>query len=304
MQTFFFPIQWWIPEFDADVCGDAIRVHKRKWDVSIFDLYSLIAQNHPTRLPAELLHIFLQNVNLEIEIPASSVEQAIDKMDCYRAMLYLRGTSPTVAPFGCNMSLNAYAGINDRSSDRQAVMHEGLREGITHKTARVEIWPHQLSFACIQGAPGEFVRKVGSGVVTGATEDLERWLEYERKTPVLRAARRALVQAPLMPDLSSSILHCWQGIESLFPSISTEITFRTSLLLAELLEPLRPRQETYDTSKKSYGDRSKIAHGSQHQFGIEKWSRAWVLLRDAIQAILINRGLPSEEELTRNLLER
>jgi hypothetical protein len=219
-------------------------------------------------------------------------------------MLYLRGMSPTVAPFGCNMSLNAYAGINDRSSDRQAVMHEGLREGITHKTARVEIWPHQLSFACIQGAPSEFVRKLGSGVVTGATEDLELWLEYEMKTPVLRAARRALIQAPIMPDLSSSILHCWQGIESLFPSISTEITFRTSLLLAELLEPLRPRQETYETSKKSYGDRSKIAHGSQHQFGIEKWSRAWVLLRDSIQAILINRGLPSEEVLTRNLLER
>jgi len=303
MANFFFPITWLLPTFEGDVCGnDLVRIHRRKWEVPVFDLYSLLAERHPIRVPPELMQVFLQSVNLEFETAAADFPEAADRIDAYRAMLYLRGTCPTVAPFGCNTSLNAYAGINARSSGHQATMHEGIREGITHATARVETWSHELSFACIVGAPGQFVRDVGEGVANGAERDLTKWLNLEKEAPVLRAARRALVKAPLMPDLGSSILHIWQGIESLFPSISTEITFRTSLLLAELLVPLHPRSVTYETARKSYGDRSKISHGSQKPVSMEHWARSWLLLRDALQAILLHGNMPSEEDLTRSLL--
>lgn len=260
MPNFFFPVTWLLPAFEGDLCGnEQVRVHRRKWEVPIYDLYSLLAERHPIRVPPELMQVYLQSVSLEFETAARDFAEAADRIDAYRAMLYLRGTCPTVAPFVCNTSVNTYAGINARSSGHQATMHEGMRKGITHATARIETWAHELTFACIVGAPGQFARDVGTGVADGAGRDLEKWLDLEKRTPILRAARRALVKGPLMPELESSILHIWQGIESLFPSISTEITYRTSLLLAELLAPLRPRSETYETAKKSYGDRSKIS---------------------------------------------
>ncbi|MER8966572.1 hypothetical protein NKI25_12710 [Mesorhizobium sp. M0808] len=178
-----------------------------------------------------------------------------------------------------------------------------MREGITHATARVETWSHELSFVCIVGEPGQFTRNVSEGVADGVAQDMTKWLAFEKETPVLRAARRALVKAPLIPDLGSSILHIWQGIEGLFPSISTEITFRTSLLLAELLAPLNSRSVTYEAAKKSYGDRSRISHGSQKPVSMENWARAWLLLRDALQAILLHGSMPNEEDLTRSLLK-
>jgi hypothetical protein len=303
METFFFPLLWLIPDFEAEACGDSpFRVVKRKWDVSIFDIYSLVAEKHPLQLPAELMHLFLQQVNLEVEVTATDFMSAADRLDCFRAMLYLRGTSPIVAPLACNMSINAYAGINDRSSGRTHVMHDGLREGITHQTARIHTWANELSFSCIGVHEKNFTLNIGAGMVAGVISDSEKWLALENEHGTLRAARRALIKAPLMPDLGSSILQIWQGIEGLFPSINTEVTFRTSLLLAELLSPLNSRRATYDTSKKSYGDRSRIAHGSQKAVSLEQWLRAWLLLRDAIQSVILRRSLPDEDELTGELL--
>lgn len=303
MASFFFPLLWLTPEFPGDVCGsDTIRVHKRKWDVAIFDLYSLQAENHPLRLPPELMHIFLQSVYIEVEVIADDFQAAKDQLDCFRAMLYLRGTVPTVAPFASNMSLNSYAGINARSSGRQATLHEGLREGITHATGRVETWANEVVFVCLQGPQGARVRKVSEGVILGVTVDVTLWQAIEQAQPDIRAARRALVNAPLMPDYGTSVLHIWQGIESLFPSISMEISFRASLLLAELLSSLRSRTETYEAAKKSYGDRSRIAHGSQKPVSDAQWARAWGLLQDSLQSILLERGLADEETLIGRVL--
>ncbi|WP_331375397.1 hypothetical protein [Sinorhizobium chiapasense] len=105
-----------------------------------------------------------------------------------------------------------------------------------------------------------------------------------------------------MPDLPSSILHTRQGIESLFPSTGTEITCRTFLLLAELIAPAHPRSVTYETAKKSHGDRSKISHAFRKPSITAQWLRAWLLLRDALQAVLQRGRMPSEEDLTRTTL--
>jgi hypothetical protein len=58
-----------------------MRVHRRKWDVSIFDLYSLVAMSHPTSLPAELLQLFLGKVNLEVEVLGEDFSDAADRVD-------------------------------------------------------------------------------------------------------------------------------------------------------------------------------------------------------------------------------
>lgn len=305
MNSFFFPCLWLVPKFRADVCdASPIILHKRKWDVSIFDLYSLVAKRHPVRVPVEIMHVFLQSVNLEIETKASDFGEASDTIDCFRAMLHLRGTRPTVAPFATNISLNQYAGINQRSSGNRDQMHPGLRQGITHDDCRIHSWANELAFSCFAPPAEKGSWELYKKTVVTAASDLSEWQTLERHWKHLRPARRALVKAPLMPDIESSILQIWQGIESLFPTVSSEVTFRTSLLLAELISPLGGRRETYDMAKKSYSDRSRIVHGSQKSLSMVDWYRAWSLLRDALSGVLARKSLPKEDELTMELLRR
>jgi hypothetical protein len=91
MPSFFFPLLWLVPNFEQDICGEgSVRVHRRLWDVAIFDLYSLVAERHRLRLPAELMHVFLQLVNLEVEVVAETFGDAGDRLDQFRAMLCCR----------------------------------------------------------------------------------------------------------------------------------------------------------------------------------------------------------------------
>lgn len=306
---FHFPVLWLIPAFESDARGHEISVLRRKWDVSIFDLYSLVADKHPLNLPAELMHIFLQRVNSEIVVEAPDFLTAKEKADCFRAMLYFHGVSPTILPFATNYSLNSYAGINDRSAQEQYPstarrIHPGLREGITHKTARIEAWASELSLSCIGVGTSDLKVKMTESMIDEASLDATKWIDLERVNPLARALRAAMTTAPLMPTLGSSILHIWQGLEALFPSINLEVSFRISLALAELSSPITPRADTYERAKLSYSDRSKIAHGSRKAVSFEQWLHAWLLICDAGRAILERNALPTEEALTKEMLFR
>lgn len=305
MASYFFPLLWLSSEPDRDQIGNGrIMLHRRRWDVSIFDLYSLVAQKHPIGMPAEILSIFLNHVNLEIEIIADNIEVAKEVLNILRSMMSINGVAPTIAPFASSVSINKYAGINDRSSGNQSRMHEGLREGITHDDTRIEMWIGEMHFSRIIGDPKTMTQLIENKVFEKSVSDTEVWIAIESKNGLARAARESFVKAPLLPDNGSSLLHLWQGIESLFPGIHAEVTFRTSLLLAELTSPVLNRIETYDNARKSYGDRSKIAHGSRSLVTTEKWTMAWVLLRNALNAVLERGELPKEEQLTKDLLER
>ncbi|MCV9944920.1 HEPN domain-containing protein [Rhizobium sp. BT-175] len=300
-RSFYFPMMGLVPAFKNDVfVGKGFVVHARKWDVSIFDLYSLVAKKHTLRLPAELMQVFLGQVNLEIETCAVDFPEAAEILERIRLLLYMNGIMPTLAPFASNYSINAYAGINDRSGQFREKLHQDLREGITHETARVETWPHELTFSCILGS--ETSADVTDKALQATSDSLAMWTELERRQPVLRAARKAFVKAPLMPDVSSSILHTWQGIESLFPTVNAEVTFRTSILLAMLLARFEDKVDTFNKSKKSYGVRSKISHGSQAESSMEQWMEAWSLLRDALKSVMLWNRLPSEQDLTMHLV--
>jgi len=256
------------------------------------------------RMPVELMQVFLPQVNLEIAVEAPDHPTACRMLDTLRAILYSQGLAPTLAPFATSHSLNAYAGINARSSDlTRDNLHEGLREGITAKNTKIEGWPTELSLMCLRGDPKILTNTLNSSDFTIAAEAAILWQEIENKYPPARTLRTALAKAPLMPDLSSSILHIWQALENLF-GIDREITYRTSLLLAEMCAPIEPRVSTYAAAKKSYGDRSKIAHGSSSPVDTIQWMRAWHLLRSAARAVLHRGSIPSVNGLTDELLTR
>lgn len=269
--------------------------------MSIFDLYSLEVGGH-MRVPAGLMDLFLKHVNLEISIEAADPREAYDLLDILRAALYAAGMSPTIVPLATSHSLNAYAGINARSSPiRHSSLPDDLSEGITIHESKVKSWSKELTFSCLRGDSNETRNCLTSVVFSKAVEDAAVWRRIEEKHAPARIVRGAMNKAPLMPDISSSILHIWQALESLF-RVQSEITHRISLLLAQLLSSTESRATTYSVARKSYRDRSRIAHGSESKLEPENWTRAWLLLCNAHKSILSRGGLPSEDDLIRELL--
>ncbi|PIL21464.1 hypothetical protein P775_04275 [Puniceibacterium antarcticum] len=279
-------------------------MHPRRWNVSIFDLYSLAAENHPTRMTAELMQIFLPNVNLEISVDAADHAEAKRLLDILKVMIYLNGVQPTITPFATSHSLNDYAGINSRSSSQLCEkLPEGMRSGITAKDSRVEGWPNELVFSVLRGNSELYSNEIDADAFTQATEAVTVWRKIETQYGKASILRAALAKAPLMPDRSSSILHIWQALETVFGK-GPELSFRMSITLAELCGPVASRAETYAKAKKSYHDRSRITHGKVDFADDEQWVRAWDLLVEAIRAILHREAIPSEDDLFSDLLSR
>ncbi|RAZ85280.1 hypothetical protein DDV93_09840 [Cereibacter johrii] len=256
------------------------------------------------RIPAELMHVFLPNVNLEISVDATDHEKAVTLLDTLRVMLYLDGLMPTIAPFATSHSLNEYAGINFRSSSQLAEkLPDGLRQGISAKGSRVEGWPGELNFSVICGDSDNFSRMLSATAFIRAEKNVLKWQEIEAQDVNAVTLRGALAKAALMPDRASSILHIWQSLEAVFGK-GPELTFRMSLSLAELCGPIALRTETYSEAKKSYKVRSGITHGKGGIVNDESWLLAWRLLVKTIQSILHRNAIPSEDEIFLALLSR
>lgn len=64
-----------MPSTSDDVSRAHFKLTGRKWDVSIFDLYSLAAEGHQMRMPVELMQVFLPRVNLEIAVEAGALRR-------------------------------------------------------------------------------------------------------------------------------------------------------------------------------------------------------------------------------------
>ncbi len=108
----------------------------------------------------------------------------------------------------------------------------------------------------------------------------------------------------MIPDAGSSILHMWQALESLFPNVNAELSFRLSLLISQLCAGLDPPSGMYKQAKAAYNVRSKIAHGaySKNTTGSDV-SNAWWILRRCLEAIIQREELPTEEKLFEELLD-
>jgi len=304
MTRFYFPQLFWAPSSQEEVQTMTFGLHPRRWDVTIFDLYSLVAENHPIRMTAELMQIFLPNVNLEVSVNAVDHAEAKRLLDILKVMIYLNGVQPTITPFATSHSLNDYAGINSRSSSLlSGKLPEGMRSGITAKDSRVEGWPTELAFSVLRGENGNYSNKIDADAFTQATEAVTVWRKVESQHGKASILRAALAKAPLMPDRSSSILHIWQALESVFGK-GPELSFRMSVSLAELCGPVASRAETYAKAKKSYQDRSRITHGKVDFADDEQWMRAWDLLVGTIRAVLHREAIPSEDDLFSELLSR
>lgn len=302
MPSFFFPCLGLVPgDLPPVVATGQAVLRRREWQTSTFD-FATLGASHKLRFSWHLLDVLLNACHLEIEIrDACDFAAAQERARVLQAMLYLQGVSPFIMPIGMTHTLRDYSGINYRdSSAMRDKLPAELQRGFVSAEGTIEGWLHEPTFQAITAGQD---RIVSAYKFTDAAEAAGRWAALEDQHHPLRAGRLALQTAPAIPDLSSSLLHVWQGIEALFPSVSSEVSFRLGLSISQLCAPVRSdRLTTYEEAKRGYGRRSRAAHGSGDKLDHRDWAGAWDLLILCLSACLARGGLPTEEMLTRELL--
>ncbi|MFF3352994.1 hypothetical protein ACFYWN_10150 [Streptomyces sp. NPDC002917] len=304
MNTYYAPLAGLLPQDFADpIQGGEYGLVPRKWDVSFFD-WAELGSKHKLHIPFATGDMRLKGCNLELAIDAESSEDAQNKILPFHVMMYARGVHPFSVQFISSHSVNDYAGINSRNSSYGLdLLPEGLRTGITSATACVEIWgaPYTSGSAIHRDS---LTRSLTPSLFAQAVDDVERWRDLRDKYPVCLFLERVLTSSPVVSDTGQSLLHVWTGLESIFPKVQSEVSFRLALYLAQLQSPLGDRQEFFQRAKRSYGDRSKVAHGGviKARGGVDPWMEAWSILTHTVCAILERRSVPTEEELIQELL--
>lgn len=299
--AFFFPVLFWLPGSEhTEATTDKFSIAARRWQTTTFDLATL-ATKHNLHLPYQLMDVFLSQCNLEVRVEADDLESAVDRMEIFLLGTSLEGISPTITPFATSHSINDYSGINSRDSSvlREKLSSE-LQFGMTSEDITVEAWPILLSLHCklISDA-----REISNDCFRRSAEKARHWIDLERRHPLLKVVRDAARVAPLLPSNDQSLLHIWCALESLFPTVTTEVNFRVGLYLAQLIAPKGDRQNILNRVRKGYNVRSKVAHGAQRGIGDQDWRDAWELLMASCNAIVARDCLPSENALLSELLE-
>ena len=299
--AFFFPCLLLIPKFEgASLTSGNMVIRKRLWDTTTFDLATL-ATKHILHLPYQLIDIFLRSCNLEIEVNGHLHHaDAFDEMQMLRTLLYLRGVSAFMIPFVTTHSINDYSGINSRDSDLLAKkLPEALKHGLTSAEGKLEAWYCDRTWTLIHHVSS---LEIGEDCFTAVISQLDTWKAIEKEYPIVNIVRRLFNFAPMIPDDEASILQMWQGIESLFPSIQSEVTFRLALLISQLCCSVQARRTTYKEAKVLYKTRSQISHGAGSKVDAGDWTAAWALMRLCLRAVLVRGKLPTEEELMSELM--
>lgn len=298
MTTFYLPLTVLHPTFDGEsVIAPPYTIAKRKWEVGTLDLMTL-SLHHSLHMPYEAMAVMLADVHSEVAVKGNiSHLEAVDMARSFRAALYGLRVSPSVVPYVASHSINEYAGINARDAPTPpASLHEGLRDGITSKTATVEAWPMELYMAAWRlydrvDIDEERVRVAASRAVA--------WREMAARQKPLGALERGLVASPLVAPVEQSILHLWSAVEALFPKVSTEVVFRLGLYVAQLVEGPRhgDRRAYARRVRKAYDLRSRIAHGSVTDVEPDVWIDSWDIACDVYNAVHERGRLPTEDEL-------
>lgn len=301
MPKFYFPCSYIVPEFDQDEIGiSEYTILKRKVNTTIFDLMVILTK-HKTALSYQLIDIMLSQCNLEIVIEANDIDSAKSKFNIIKVMLYLEHLSPFINAFVSNYSVNEYSGINEREDNHlRTKLQESELQKICSRKGTVQIWANELCLLSI-GHPEK--RKINFEVWNTAVKNAKKWEKLIKDCPSLIIGQGALIAAPQISSIDSAFLHIWLGIESLFPTIDKELSFRIGLFISQLVPIKDDRMGFYKVIKSSYNKRSKVAHGEIGSVKEKDWMEGWTILIMALRAVIWRGSLPNEEELFQELLK-
>jgi len=299
--SFFYPVLFLVPAFeDAAIDYVPFRIAKRKWGTSTFDLATL-ATKHKLHLPYQAMDMFLSRCKMELCVTGKrSLEEANQSFQSLRISLYSTGVSPFICPFVTTYSVNDYSGINSRDSDTlRATLHPGMEVGLTSDAGMLEAWPLELSFQCSIIPDG---LQVSEANFVAAARIANLWEPLRLRFPQLQAVINAATTAPTIGTLSQSLLHIWTGMEALFPSVSTELSFKLALYIAQLTDTGTDRLACFKSVRSAYNTRSRIAHGNENTVTAQDWNQTWAILMKCLNALYRREHLPTEDDLLREML--
>lgn len=221
-----------LPEFESDeISYGNFSVAKRRWGTSTFD-FATLATKHKLNLPYQLMDVLIGKCNSEVAVGGnSSFESAAEAFQSFRLGLYLQGVSPFLVPYVTTASINDYSGINQRDSAIERGDPPETESQFSSHSNQMEAWPLELTMQCmaIHGAFG-----INETQIQNAAKFADRWMEIARGNALLKLVARTSDSSAILATYEQSILHIWTAIEALFKSVSSEVSFRLSLYLAQL----------------------------------------------------------------------
>jgi len=302
-QALYFPLMHLLPDFEENSINyKSYSLSKRLYEVSPFDIATL-ATKHKLHLPYQLMEVSLQHCNVELAIhEIKSLTSAKSQFSSLKLFLYVNKLTPFQSPVITTYSINDYAGINSRDSEAliqklPVERRDGLKSDADQK---LEAWLFEME---LQNIVLQGYMKINEDQFIKAVDSQNLWEQYKRDCPILQNIENAASIAPRIYPIEQSIMYIWTAIESLFPNINAELTFKLSLYLSQLNCLEKSRLDYYSKIKKAYSVRSKIAHGNKIDDPIREWINAWSILMHSIQSIIMRARLPDEQQLLRELLK-
>lgn len=293
MPYFFFPTWRLIPEKKKVVVGDFALVSKA-FKVLDEDL---------AYLQASINHHYYQffvdgsfDSCCEIAVIADDHASAYDRVQQLRVGLCLEGVRGFGLPVESNASFNEYGGIARRGN----LLRPPVLPGTDHVTAdSIKFWQQEAVLQIF----GAGTVNVSERAFKRAVENANSWQKLLERHHALTQLHYAVNFACIIQDPAQSLLLIWTALESLFPEIQSEVTYRLSFALAVLCKPVEPdvammRQRL----KKAYNVRSRIAHGELRNFKPDNWVEAWNIMILVVKALLAHGTLPTEDQLVDGLL--
>ena len=291
---YFFPLCSVIADEDVDqIKIDGVYFIRRDAFAHYSDLRPLSENSrHILKVPCEILNIYFNKCNLEVTLEAEDVNEAILKYKCFRALLYSNGITPYISPCVCSHSLDQ---INSMAENGGMAILASDSLGCCAKSnsRHLEIYPIDTCFETIM-LEGDNSKTLAVGTAINTIWEFFKLYKKYTTSHEIRSIIDGMILAPQIPIKEQSLLYIWTVLESLFPQVNSEVSFRMSLYISHLFYKSK---DTYDEVKKSYNIRSRVAHGSVKNISYENWNQTWRILCFVSTYIFINGKIPTEAEI-------
>lgn len=252
---------------------DGIYLEEILWDANDNLIMSVIYEDG---LCQELVLYWIKMCKMQVVVDALSYEDALSFFYYFKAELYARGVAPFISPIVSNYSFKK---LFDKNS-------------INGTEMTINILEYSLSTAIVMDE-SEYVLK-GSSFINSALNGKKYSRKYKGNVIINNLIKGVLV-APTIKPKEQSYLHIWSVIESVFPYVSSEISFKLSLYISHMSFVKNIRY--YDMVKKSYTTRCKLSHGGLVKLSDEDWMSAWSILLNILQTVLYNGGIFEERQM-------
>jgi hypothetical protein len=294
---------------DSFDLGESIAIRRLIHPLSVFDLAAVGAVGFREWAVLEPL---APVATCEIVSPLAAAKSpgydALNKCWLVSALLVIRGFAKHFCPAVSAYSWNLIAGHQKQTatSFRSQLAEEGVEKAIFESRRSLPrfnggLLDYHLSMLVPNDLKDHPLDSCEGNWISGHLEQFNQLASSDER---FRFALEASVDWRYAKDRRAAISRLWAGIESLF-GLSSELVYRVSLFgSVGLASRGQERLQAFRRIKASYGIRSKAVHGeplSENKLA-SGMHDAFDILRSLLLHCVLRNGVPTEDELYRELL--